>query len=194
MIYHHWSFSMIYGIYSVTGKALFDLISSGITLVYSSNDTLIWIEFWWGWYIWVCLVETWHTLGVVCCACTSEAVKAFGSFDTLLETCFDWQQLLEFEYIGMWSLVVCLPVISLEDKLLVVEISSIGVPYSGQKRHGCVDLKTLFGQKQCCVCFQHIYLGFGCGHCFCIRSTVDLYRFCVLLLHMDVGGVRQYTR
>ena len=79
-------------------------------------------------------------------------------------------------------LVVCLPVISMEDTLLVDEISSIVVAYSG-----------LFGQKQCWVCFQHIYLGLGCGYCFGICSTVDLCRFCVLLLHMDVGGFRQYT-
>ena len=51
----------------------------------------------------VCLVETWHTLGVVCCASTSEVVRVFQSFDTLLENWFDWQRLLEFEYIGMWS-------------------------------------------------------------------------------------------
>ena len=35
--------------------------------------------------------------------------------------------------------------------------------------------------------------GLGCGH-FGIRSTVELCRFCVLSLHREVGGVRQYTR
>ena len=43
----------------------------------------------------VCLVETWHTVGVVCYAGTSEAVKAFRSFDTLLENCFDRQKLFD---------------------------------------------------------------------------------------------------
>ena len=33
----------------------------------------------------------------------------------------------------------------------------------------------------------------GYGHCLGILSTVDLCRFCVLSLHREVGGVRQYT-
>ena len=36
--------------------------------------------------------------------------------------------------------------------------------------------------------------GLGCGHCFVIYYTVDLRRFCVLSLHREVGGVRQYIR
>ena len=32
----------------------------------------------------------------------------------------------------------------------------------------------------------------GCGHCFGIRSTIDMCRFCVLPLHREVGGVRQH--
>ena len=35
--------------------------------------------------------------------------------------------------------------------------------------------------------------GLGCGHRVGIRSTVELCRFCVLSLHREVGGVRQYT-
>ena len=35
--------------------------------------------------------------------------------------------------------------------------------------------------------------GVGCGHCFGIRSAVDLCRFCVLSLHREVGGVWQFT-
>ena len=36
--------------------------------------------------------------------------------------------------------------------------------------------------------------GLGCGHCLGICSTVDMFRFCVLSLHREVAGVRQYTR
>ena len=33
----------------------------------------------------------------------------------------------------------------------------------------------------------------GCGHGFGICCTVDLCRFCVLSLHREVVGVKQYT-
>ena len=36
--------------------------------------------------------------------------------------------------------------------------------------------------------------GLGCGHSLGIRSNCELCRLCVLSLHNEVGGVRQYTR
>ena len=50
----------------------------------------------------------------------------------------------------------------------------------------------LLDQSVGCVASTFTF-GLGCGH-FGIRSTVGLCRFCVLSLHREVDGVRQYTR
>ena len=58
-----------------------------------------------------------------------------------------------------------------------------------------VSVYLFFGmdtQSVGCVASTFTF-GLGCGH-FGIRSTVELCRFCVLSLHREVGGVRQYTR
>ena len=65
--YNHWSISVVYCFKDVV---LVEVVCSGITLIGTYNDTLIWLEYWWGWFIlcrrWVCLVETWDILGVAC--------------------------------------------------------------------------------------------------------------------------------
>ena len=53
-------------------------------------------------------------------------------------------------------------------------------PIGEDQRVWCVASTLTFGNR--------------CGHCFGIRSTIDLCRFCVLSLHREVGGVTKYTR
>ena len=53
-------------------------------------------------------------------------------------------------------------------------------PIGSDQSNGCVTSTFAFG--------------LGCGHCLGIRSTIELCRFCVLSLHKEAGGVRQYTR
>ena len=64
--------------------------------------------------------------------------------------------------------------------------------YVGYDGRGMASLPIGIDQGVWCVA-STLTFGLGCGHCFGICSTVELCRFCVLSLHREVGGVRQYT-
>ena len=67
--------------------------------------------------------------------------------------------------------------------------------YYGNTIYHLIASQSIWLGSKCLVCCQLTFgLGCGCGHCFGIRSTVELCRFCVSSLHREVGGVRQYTQ